>query len=138
MSNTFDVEVKVTSFRTKFNPARVGAWVSGDGDNRVDAVDTYITRAICGLRYRCFVYLHLSAPCTSRVVFCPQLVAIYIHKYINKTTNSFSLVGRRGGVSVAFRKIVNPDSRELCTIREWRDFSETDSTGLPLISAALA
>ena len=58
--------------------------------------------------------------------------------YINKTINSFSLVGRRGCVSVAFRKIVNPDSRELCTIREWRDFSGTDSTGLPLISAALA
>ena len=58
--------------------------------------------------------------------------------YINKTINSFSLVGRRGGVSVAFRKTVSPDSRELCTIREWRDFSGTYSTGLPLISAALA
>ena len=60
------------------------------------------------------------------------------HAYINKTINSLTLVGRRGGVSVAFRKIVSPDSRELCTIREWRDFSGTDSTGLPLISAALA
>ena len=36
--------------------------------------------------------------------------------YINKTINSFALVGRRGSVSVAFRKIVNPDSRGLCTI----------------------
>ena len=52
-------------------------------------------------------------------------------KLVNKTLNSFPMVGRCQGVSVAFRKIVNPDSRELYTTREWRDFSGTDLTGLP-------
>ena len=57
---------------------------------------------------------------------------------VNKTINSSALVGRRGDVSVAFSKIVSPESREIYTIREWRDVSGTYSIGLPLISPALA
>ena len=42
MSNWFVVEINATITKTKFNPARVGAQVSGDGNNTVGAVD--ITR----------------------------------------------------------------------------------------------